>query len=106
MAKCDLCGTITPAMELEQLIDGLRVPGVADVCHGCAQWVTGNRRLMGEYCRLGARLAITICNLVLRSSFSTRQRNIFDVCRLADQMRKPENWLLHSRQYHLLGPMY
>lgn len=43
MAKCDLCGNPTPAMELEQLIDGLRVPGVADICHGCGKWVTSVR---------------------------------------------------------------
>jgi len=40
MAKCDLCGKTTSALELEQLIDGLRVPGVTDICRDCANWVT------------------------------------------------------------------
>lgn len=43
MAKCDLCKETTPAMELEQLIDGLRVPGVDDVCRGCRKWIEGVR---------------------------------------------------------------
>lgn len=43
MAKCDLCGKPTSAMELEQVIEGLRVTGVEDVCRSCAKWVTNVR---------------------------------------------------------------
>jgi len=38
MAKCDLCGGVVPARELEQLLPSYRVDGIEDICRSCAKW--------------------------------------------------------------------
>ena len=38
MARCDLCGGVVPASDLEQLREQYQVAGIADVCSPCRRW--------------------------------------------------------------------